>query len=124
MKYLLIAMFTFVVGCTSVQQYEGAKRSDSEVAILLKPKNNLIISHINGKHRGLGTSDRYDFLPGPTTLTVGYIASTSSTITSTKPIELTVDFEAGKKYQLMYKLGGGSWKAWVIESSSKKTVSE
>ena len=123
MKYLVIVIFGFLVGCTSAQQYEGEKRPDSEVAILLKPKNNLIISHINGKHRGLGTSDRYDFLPGPTTITVGYIASSSSAITSTKPIDLTVDFEAGKKYQLMYKVGGGNWKAWVIESSSNKVVS-
>ncbi len=123
MKFLLIAIFIALVGCTSVQQYEGEKRPDSEVGILLKPKNNLIISHINGKHRGLGTSDRYDFLPGKTTITVGYIGSTASTITSTKPIDLNVNFEAGKKYQVKYSLDGRSWKAWVVDLDSGEKVS-
>lgn len=124
MKYFVYAFCVLLFGCTSVQQYEGEKRPDSQVAILLKPKNNLIISHINGKHRGLGASDRYDFLPGKAILTVGYVASNSSTITSTKPIDLTVNFEAGKRYQLEHSLEGRTWRAWVTDVKTGKIASE
>jgi hypothetical protein len=124
MKYITYLLLLTILGCTSVQQYEGNKKPDDEISILTKPKDNIIISHINGNHRGLGTSDRYDFLPGQTTLTVGYIASNSSTITSTKPIDLIVKFEAGKRYTLKYSLSNRSWKAWVIDAQSGKVVSK
>lgn len=70
---------------------------------------------INGKFRGIGTSDRYEFLPGTVFLKVNYTDGSSGAIVSGKPIELMFDAEKGKVYSLKYKLMAGSWISWVEE---------
>ena len=117
MQKLLVFIITifFLAGCTSVQQYPGPKISQDKIAVIVKSDQNypgqFYVSQINGKDRGIGMSDRYEFLPGPVSILVNY----SSATLFGKPIEINETLSAGKVYSLKFKIYKDSWKAWIEE---------
>lgn len=127
-KILIIALCIGInIGCTSVKRYDGPPRPAHEIAILEKEDSTyggISVVKINGKFRGIGTSDRYEFLPGTVSIKVNYTDARSGEIVSGRSIELTFGAEEGEVYSLKYKLMAGSWIAWVEEKKTGVTVSE
>ena len=114
MKIVILFVSIFLTGCATVQQYDGQRRDSSEVSVIKKQKHThgkVYVSEINGKWRGLGAKDWYEFLPGPVTLEVSY----NSKVSVGNAIIVKADLEAGKSYMLRHAISNGIWRAWIEE---------
>jgi hypothetical protein len=123
--YLLVCSLA-LAGCGTFRNEQAARVAESDRAVLVYngPSAGISVSHIDGQNRGIGLYERFELAPGLRTVTV-YL-----NLPGTRSKQLTVEFKAepAGNYESRYstspgKFGIGIWRAWVIDSATRATVS-
>lgn len=129
MRILMVFLGILMASCASVQQYDGPKKSDAEVAIVEKSQQSLKkinLKKVNNRLKGVDTLGRYEFLPGTYVLTFFY-TDTSTTLVTTmgRSVDLEVDLKAGHQYEIHHRLDekANTWSIWILDKKSGKKVS-
>jgi len=132
MKITTIILTLFLTSCMiSSKQYTGPERSTDELAILNNSElgNPVQINEINGKFRGVGYVEKFEFLPGEVSILAAYNPADKPT-PGKLDLECDVSFvpltfmaKANTKYKIDYKIGKVDWTVWVKEETSNKAVS-
>ncbi len=122
-----MALIAFIFGLLcrggggTFEFYEGAYRLDAQVATIDVSRKTLYLMSIDTlKHRY--EAFRYAVirvLPGEHTIGVNYSSWKGS---SSRPIELTSNAEAGHYYNVKAEAGYRQWKAWIIDTANDSVV--
>ncbi len=136
---ILIASVLFLTGCAGTAfKSAGVKNLQAnEVAVLEHhtPAYSLfIISHVDGKNRGIGIFKEYILAPGEHSIrltaatpvgppTPGAILDKS--LVAQHPIEVVFTAEAGKRYviDVQFDIPNKTWGSFVMDKSTGKVVS-
>jgi hypothetical protein len=91
--------------------------------VLNTPINSpVIVQGIDGRGRGIGFVERYEFLPGPHQLTVVYVQGFDTSVGG-----LCLEFVAlaGRTYALASRQNHSNrtWEAWVLDTETREVAS-
>ncbi|KGQ20391.1 hypothetical protein LF41_928 [Lysobacter dokdonensis DS-58] len=128
----LASVLALLAGCGG-GAYTGAGTKSlppAEVAVLEHEHpeaSHFVISHVDGKRRGIGLFKEYVLTPGEHAirLTGGVRVDAATSLIAEKPVEVVFNAEAGKRYLIDagFDVPGKAWGAFVIDKSTGKVVS-
>lgn len=90
----------------------------------------VVINEINGKFRGVGIVDQFEFLPGSVSLVITYNPADKPNPgkvdleCDTSFVPVSFKAEPGRQYKVEYELGKSQWEVWIMDETSNKAVSE
>lgn len=124
MRLMIVALCVVVLaGCSKVyKQYEGELLSADEMAIFehANPaKSFYSVNKVDGKWRGVGLFERYEFSPGEHSITF----TVTSPAYSSLPITLYFNARAGQTYYAKETVIANRWGIDILNKKTGETVS-
>jgi len=126
--FSMLVLFFLITGCGIHRFYEGPDRPASELAIL-KGESPVSLKEINGKPGpylggayNWGPKGKFlvELLPGSYTFKIEYREVSRISITeSTYPLEITVNLNPGRIYEIKTIVEFGRWHPLVIDVTEK-----
>lgn len=133
MKIITIILTLLLSSCViSSKHYTGPERPTDELAILFNSGlgTPVQINEINGKFRGVGYVEKFEFLPGEVSILAAYNPADKPT-PGKLDLECDISFvpltfmaKANTKYQIDYEIGKVNWTVWVKEEKSNKVITK
>ena len=136
-KLLLLVSVAAISGCATNYKGEGSRALPADQLAIVEHHNpaysSFIVSHVDGKYRGVGIFKEYYFVPGTHSMRLtGAVAvgekrypRPEQSLVSAHPLELTFLAEPGKRYviDVSFDTGTSKWGAYITDKSTGKIVS-